>query len=231
MTPATQQLLSQVQYALHRSVSRGAVQKAIKSGRLARSLVTGDDGVVRIDAVIADSEWASNTDPAMQRKPSSANSPAVAGSTKTPPAKQKPPAEVKGAVATEPAQPLATEPVRRYNDIGILEPTAVAVGIGEVLSMADARARKEHFFALQAELDYKLKAGQLIEAETARNAISRFVLKAKRSFLVFPDRLAAVLVGVKDEFECRQTIEREVRNVLQELSRMPIDAHEVGNAG
>ena len=53
--------LSERQYAAHRGVSRGAVQKARTSGRLALHA----DG--SIDAAGSDARWSSSTDPAMAR--------------------------------------------------------------------------------------------------------------------------------------------------------------------
>jgi len=49
-------------YARHRGVSRAAVLKAIKTGRITRE---ADGG---INPAKADMEWARNTDPALQRK-------------------------------------------------------------------------------------------------------------------------------------------------------------------
>ena len=54
--------LSERQYAAHRGVSRGAVQKARTSGRL----VLHEDG--SIDAAGSDARWSSSTDPAMARR-------------------------------------------------------------------------------------------------------------------------------------------------------------------
>lgn len=59
-------LLGVREYARHRGVSHVAVLKAIKSGRLDKSVRKGKRGPA-IDAEVADLEWSANTDPAQQR--------------------------------------------------------------------------------------------------------------------------------------------------------------------
>jgi hypothetical protein len=53
-------------YAARRGVSHTAVSKAVRTGRLRRSLVK-DGARVLIDPALADREWAASSDPAMQR--------------------------------------------------------------------------------------------------------------------------------------------------------------------
>lgn len=57
----SQELMSQAQYAKARGVSPPSVLYAIKSGRLVKSLTKDERGRVRIDPVLADAEWAANT--------------------------------------------------------------------------------------------------------------------------------------------------------------------------
>lgn len=187
---ATPRLLSQSAYAKHRDCTHGAVQKAIKSGRLLRALVTCDDGKVRIDPEVADVEWQANTSQVMQRK--------------------------------EPAAPAT--PKRGAGTAAHEPPVTAAAGGDDTLSLNESRARRAHFEAQMAELDYREKAGQLIDASVARHAITTYVAQAKKNLQVLPDRLAAVVLSAKNDFEARQLIEKEVRNVLQELSTLPLQA-------
>ena len=58
-------LLSYSAYARHRGCSVEAVSKAVETGRI--STMMGKRGLKQIDPVVADREWAANTDPMMQR--------------------------------------------------------------------------------------------------------------------------------------------------------------------
>lgn len=62
--------MSQAEYARHRRVSRAAVNKAVRAGRIP---LTADR---RIDPAVADAAWRSNTDPS---KPSNTVSPPMFG--------------------------------------------------------------------------------------------------------------------------------------------------------
>jgi len=57
------------EYARQRGVSHEAVRKAVKVGRLAKSVVFGPTGKARIIPSIAEAEWSANTDSAQQRVP------------------------------------------------------------------------------------------------------------------------------------------------------------------
>lgn len=61
--------MSQHAYAKHRGVTHRAVQKAIKAGRLNRSV---KDGRIT-DAALADQEWADNSDERKRREPSTSD--------------------------------------------------------------------------------------------------------------------------------------------------------------
>ncbi len=57
-------MITAAEYARLRGVSRNAVSKAIKAGRI--SVTTAANGRMLIDADQADREWAANTDPHRQ---------------------------------------------------------------------------------------------------------------------------------------------------------------------
>ena len=63
------QLLGIRAYARRRGVSHTAVGKAIRSGRLSRSVVREPGKPPKVDAELADEEWRDATDPAQQREP------------------------------------------------------------------------------------------------------------------------------------------------------------------
>lgn len=192
--------LSQLAYANHRKQlglpgsSHAAVAKAIKSGRLVKCLHKSG-GKVLIDPRAADAEWAANTNGVMQRGSDATESKA--------PKSQEP-------RGSEPAESpsLASQPPR---------------GVAGADTLADARALKEKYLALMAKLEYELESGQLIEAESAKRAAFSAARKARDMLLTVADRLAPVVAGLADQFECHRVITAEVRRVCDELSANPID--------
>jgi hypothetical protein len=61
--------VSVTEYSRRRGVSHEAVRKAVKVGRLSKSVVFGPTGKARLIPDIADQEWIANTDSAQQRVP------------------------------------------------------------------------------------------------------------------------------------------------------------------
>lgn len=61
--------VSLTEYSRQRGVSHEAVRKAVKVGRLSKSVVFGPTGKARIIPSIADVEWTTNTDSSQQRVP------------------------------------------------------------------------------------------------------------------------------------------------------------------
>lgn len=61
--------VSLTEYSRRRGVSHEAVRKAVKVGRLSKSVVFGPTGKARLIPEIADQEWVANTDSAQQRVP------------------------------------------------------------------------------------------------------------------------------------------------------------------
>lgn len=211
----TSKLLSQLAYAKHRGCTHGAVRKAILSGRLKKALVTDANGKVSIDPVVADSEWQSNTSPAMQR---GAAAPTPAAKTPAKPAKS-------GNTRTTPVSPGAAKPIK-LDAQGIMVTGADADSDAgeESISMADARAMKERYLALLAQLDYQVKSGVLIEANAARQAGFAMARTARDKLLTIADRLAPVVAGLTDQFECHRLITEEIRKAISGLNKNPLDA-------
>ncbi len=61
--------VSLTEYSRLRGVSHEAVRKAVKVGRLSKSVVFGKNGKPRLNPVAADEEWTANTDKSQQRVP------------------------------------------------------------------------------------------------------------------------------------------------------------------
>lgn len=68
-----------------------------------------------------------------------------------------------------------------------------------------------------------MESGKLIEAEDARRAAFAAARKARDMLLTMADRLAPVVAGLADQFQCHQAITAEVRRVCDELSTNPLD--------
>lgn len=99
----------------------------------------------------------------------------------------------------------------------------------DAASFADARAHREKYQALLAQLDYEERAGKLIDAEVARTAAFKVAREARNALLELPDRLAAELAGIDSQFECHKLLTTEIRLVCDQLAKFVI-APEPGNA-
>src|ERR1700676_3999125 len=159
-------------YARHRGVSLRAVQKALKSGRICAR----EDG--RLDADIADTNWARNTAPPPQfaAKPASKL------------AAQKP-AQTK--VAPEPAHHHSdTHPLARQSS----EPPRLESG----LEYSKARAVRESYLARLAKIDYEQRTEKLVSRDEMQVAAFNRYRTFRDGMLNIPDRLAAVLAAETD---------------------------------
>lgn len=212
------QLLSQLAYSNHRKrlglpgATHAAVAKAIKSGRLSRCLHQ-ENGKVLIDPVVADREWAANTNGVMQRGES------VVTKTQS--------AAPDSHTSPESHSPAGTAPsVSQFDALGVMVTKGERSdsAIADAASLADSRAMKERYLALMAKLEYEIESGKLIDAEEARRAAFNAARKARNILLTIADRLAPVVAGLTDAFECHQAISKEVRRVCDELRDNPLEA-------
>lgn len=211
-------LLSQLAYANHRKqlslpgATHAAVAKAIKSGRLSRCLHQ-ENGKVLIDPKVADKEWAANTNVVMQRGEESVVTQDESSPRKSSASKSQAP-----ATSHKPSESRI-----ELDSLGIMKTKGEIDSAAESISMADARAMKERYLALMAKLEYEMESGKLIEAEDARRAAFAAARKARDMLLTMADRLAPVVAGLSDQFQCHQAITAEVRRVCDELSSNPLD--------
>src|SRR5579859_727743 len=119
-------------YARHRGVSLRAVQKALASGRINAR----EDG--RLDAEVADANWARNTAP----RPRPASKPA-----------NKP--------ASEPASPQSA---RHHSDPPRREPTEPPK-LESGLEYSKARAVRESYLARLAKIDFEERTEKLVSRD------------------------------------------------------------------
>jgi pyruvate/2-oxoglutarate dehydrogenase complex dihydrolipoamide acyltransferase (E2) component len=147
-------------YARHRGVSLRAVQKALQSGRIS----TREDG--RLDADVADVNWARNTAPRPQ-----------------PPAKAR---------AAKPAAPHQS--VHHHSDTPRREPTE-PLKVESGLEYSKARAVRETYMARLAKIDFEERTAKLVSSDEVQVAAFNRFRQFRDGMLNIPDRLAAVLAA------------------------------------
>ena len=87
-----------------------------------------------------------------------------------------------------------------------------------------ARAVKESFQARTAELDYKERAGKLIDAARASEYAATFSAIVKDGLMAMPDRLAPMLAAVDDEKTIHRMLGAEITALLRKVSKAVADA-------
>lgn len=173
-------MMSLREYAKHRG-ERGlvgatpmAVSKAIKAGRLVKSVVRDSNGQPKIaDPELADREWASGTDY------SKAPGQVKAAAAPAPRPRAAPAAQL------APDDPLAPGPIRPPMAPGAGEPPG---GRGP-LSVNEESAREKHWKANRAELDYRERIGQLVDAEEMKAAVADAFARVRARLAGLPTRL------------------------------------------
>ena len=88
-----------------------------------------------------------------------------------------------------------------------------------VASYAQAKADRERYAALQAQLDYERKAGQLGDLEAMRREAFAAARQVRDSLTALPDRLAPVLAAERDVAIVHAALLAEINRVLDELHR------------
>jgi hypothetical protein len=133
--------ISTDEYAAHRGVSRRAVGKAIRSGRLTAASVKREGKNWKVQQEIADQEWAANT---MQSTltPPGPSAPSVA-----PPPEEKAPRVAPSPALTAPSQSQPASPPAPAN-----------------LGQSQAAAVRTLYQAKLLELDFKQRQGDLVSA-------------------------------------------------------------------
>jgi hypothetical protein len=178
-------------YARHRGVSLRAVQKALASGRInARS-----DG--RLDADVADANWARNTAP----RPLPSSSPVNKRANKP----ATPPASPQSAHHHAEPRPAA----RESNDPPRLE---------SGLEYSKARAVRENYLARMAKIDFEERSAKLVSADEVKVAAFNRFRQFRDGVLNIPDRLAAVLAAETDPSRVHDALVTEIRKVLVEFA-------------
>lgn len=174
-------------YAKHRE-ERGlvgksvqAVSKAIKGGRLVKSVVRDHRGEPKIaDPELADREWAAGTD--YSKAPGK-----VKVAAEPPRRTTSPPPEL------GPGDPLAPGPIAPPLPSGAPSVSAMDGEVEEPtdLSLTRESAREKFWKAHQAELEFRKRAKELVEAKEVRGKLVEVFGSCRTKLLGVPSRARA----------------------------------------
>ena len=221
--------ISQTASAL--GVSRTAVQKAIKSGRLVESVVTGDDGFHKIRAELVRDEWKRNTHPIYQANQNPPGTMPVLRRGRGRPPKPKP-APVEVVVSSAPPAPQVVKssappppppPPRRAAPVQTVPaaPPPAPASSGAPLGTPDyntSRAIREAYAARTARLEYEEMAGKLVDADKVRAEAFKLGRTVRDAILNIAERVAAQVAAEPDPHKCYVILTKELNDALSALA-------------
>jgi len=175
------ELMSQREYARRCGLSPSTVNEAIKRGRI--TLVEG-----KIDPILADREWAENTDPNTPRNRFTGN-----------PKHRKP--------RGQPSLPMDL----RARDGGS-EANADTAGY------LKARAAREIYHAQLAKLQLDRERAELVRADEVRIGTFNMARRARKQLLALPERVAATIAATEDAAEIHKILDEEIERICWQLS-------------
>lgn len=221
------ELISLREAARRIGVSDPAIHKAIKSGRVVIKHRTEKSNRPLVEWPAFLDEWNANSDP-MKRAhvgprtrivPPPVVQLAVSGDGGAP--IDEAPA-VKGMETAEVEEPAPAEIVPEPTEPAeVVDPTP-KVGQPEApeavpVTYADFRKQRERYQAELSRLEYEEKSGSLVSAEEVRREAFRLGRVVRDSLLNIPDRLAAELAGMTNQFQVHRRLTDEIRSALTEL--------------
>ncbi len=83
-----------------------------------------------------------------------------------------------------------------------------------------ARARREHYLAQQAELEYKRMCGDLVERAPVEAAAEKTGRMLRDTMLGLPTKVAPQLIAVTDPWEIEQLLRSAIRTALDDIARL-----------
>jgi len=91
--------------------------------------------------------------------------------------------------------------------------------IESIHNLNSERAKKEHYEAKLSEIKLKERMGELVSAEEIVKDAQEISQKIRNAILNIPKRVGPELAALKDPFEVEKYLDKEFRNVLEDLSR------------
>jgi hypothetical protein len=181
-------------YAKHRGVSAMAVSRAVKSGRLRKCVLRDAHGRPEgvSSAELADREWEEATD--LSRAPGTVKEAAAKRA-----ARAGAPPDPGGGGGEEPPRP----------------------GDPNNLSLAAETAREKYWKANHAELEYRERLGQLVEAKDVAKTLADVFATCRTKLLAVPIRARQALPHLTAQDVA--ALENLVREALEELANLPAD--------
>lgn len=174
--------LSERQYAARTGLSRGAIQKAKLSGRLALHA----DG--SIDAAASDALRAAATDPAKSRRRGGGAEGADAVSTEIGATQPKSPAP---APRLKPVPEAAMSAVRET----LQEQGLAAPAVGGGMTFLQARTANEMLKAQERKMRLQKLKGELVDRARSETLTFRLAREARDAWITWPARVAALMAA------------------------------------
>lgn len=89
----------------------------------------------------------------------------------------------------------------------------------DAISYASSKAKKEHFAALTAQLEYERAIGRLVDIESVQQAGTEVGATLRTALENMTDKLAPLLAPVSDEAQVHAMLVEYVEEVLTEIGR------------
>lgn len=123
---------------------------------------------------------------------------------------------------TDPAQQRASSGPPGGQTPAEEPPPAAQMGGEAAANYARSRAVRETYRARLTALDYRVRAGELVEADAVRARAFKLYRTARDMLLALPERLAPLLAGTADQYECHRILREELERVCNELANADI---------
>lgn len=202
-------------YARHREVTLSAVQKAINSGRVTAVRRDANGRCAGIEKNEADRQWAANTDPVEALRNGKMPSAVPPGERQQ---SELMPVRDSGELIGRP-RPEAESGAATAEESGGQAEGRPAAGNTDQDDYLAARAKREHFQAKTAEIEYLKEIGTLVAAAEVAGAIAVIIGEGMSKLDRIADRKAQILAAETDPNRVHRILRDETNAVRDECSR------------
>jgi hypothetical protein len=174
-------------YARHRGVTLGAVQKAIRDGRIYLNANN------KIDSEVADRDWAENTDSSRVAVNALAHH----------------------APAVQQSIPLTPPDDSYQQPAGDKAESEEVIGTDRVANeYREHRSERERYQALKQKLEYEQLVGKLIDVDEAKRIAYTSFRSLRDAIVNVAPRVKDQLAAISDPHEVEQILDRELSAAL-----------------